>query len=206
MANPFDQNDSFGKSHTSEETNPFASPLAVSDAIRDDYQGTDAEWIRQQHIKHEASIKSIGLLYYLGTALTGIGGLFMLIFLANDQSVSPGERPIILVLGVVYLAIAALSFFAARGIRSFQKWGRPLATILAVLSLLNLPIGTLIGGYTLYLIWSEKGNFIFSDAYPPIVAATPHVKYKTSIVVWIFLGLLVIALVALIAAAMFAES
>jgi hypothetical protein len=54
-----------------------------------------------------------------------------------------------------------------------------------------VPIGTLINAYILYLVFSRKGRTILSEDYQQVIAATPHIKYKTSIIVWIFLGLLV---------------
>ena len=47
----------------------------------------------------------------------------------------------------------------------------------------------------LYLIFSKKGAMVFSDEYKEIIRQTPEMKYRTSIVVWIFLGLLVLLIV-----------
>ena len=63
--------------------------------------------------------------------------------------------------------------------------------MLSAIGLLGFPIGTLINGYILYLFLSKKGRTIFAPAYQDVIAATPHVKYRTSIVIWIFLALLV---------------
>jgi len=54
--------------------------------------------------------------------------------------------------------------------------------------LIGFPIGTLIHGYILYLYWGTKGRKVFSPEYKQIIAGTPHVKYKTSIIIWILLG------------------
>ena len=45
----------------------------------------------------------------------------------------------------------------------------------------GFPIGTLINGYVLYLLLSQKGRTIFTDAYRRVVTETPHVKYRTPI-------------------------
>jgi ABC-type multidrug transport system permease subunit len=55
--------------------------------------------------------------------------------------------------------------------------------------MLGFPIGTLINAYILYLFLSKKGRTVFSPGYQEVIAATPDVKYKTSIVVWIFIAL-----------------
>lgn len=36
----------------------------------------------------------------------------------------------------------------------------------------------------------------FSDEYKDIIAATPQIKYKTSIIVWIFLIIIIVGLLA----------
>ena len=50
----------------------------------------DAEAIevRNEHIKHEASVKSIGLLYYLGGAGAILGSLSMLMLVAGEGASS----------------------------------------------------------------------------------------------------------------------
>jgi hypothetical protein len=62
------------------------------------------------------------------------------------------------------------------------------------LGLIGFPIGTLISVYFLYLLLSQKGAYVFSPEYAQVIAATPHIQYKTSIVVWIFLGLLLVVI------------
>jgi hypothetical protein len=63
--------------------------------------------------------------------------------------------------------------------------------VLSCFGLLGFPIGTLISAYFLYLLSSQKGVYIFSPEYARVIAATPHIKYKTSIIGWILLGILV---------------
>ena len=67
-----------------------------------------------------------------------------------------------------------------------------IAIVLSAIGLLGFPIGTLISAYFLYLLVSEKGKVVFSDEYKEVIRKTPHIRYKTSIVVWIFLGLLLL--------------
>jgi hypothetical protein len=70
--------------------------------------------------------------------------------------------------------------------------------VLSEVGLLGFPIGTLINGYILYLLLSKKGRKVFSDEYRQIVSLTPHIKYRTSIVVCILLGLIVLMVAAAI--------
>jgi hypothetical protein len=81
-------------------------------------------------------------------------------------------------------------------LRRLKPGARTPAIVMSGLGLLAFPLGTLINGYILWLLLSRKGSFILSPAYGPIVEATPHIKYRTSVWVWILLGLIVALLVA----------
>ena len=110
---------------------------------------------------------------------------------------APGEMPsattgiFMLVFSVFVLALSVGQIFAAVGLRTLASWAKIPASIIAGFGLLGVPVGTLISAYVLYLIWSEKGKMVFSPEYKDVIRQTPHIKYKTSIIVWIFLGLLV---------------
>ena len=163
--------------------NPYAAPAAP---VEDVGTNAEAEAIRQAHITHEASIKAVGFLYYLGGVLVTIGGLASL-----------SGRPDSGEIGVaIFLVIVGIGqFFAGWGVRAFTKWGRVLGCVLSGLGLLAFPIGTAINAYILYLFLSKKGRTIFAPEYQDVIAATPHIKYRTSILVWIFLALIVALIV-----------
>ena len=75
--------------------------------------------------------------------------------------------------------------------------------MLSAIGLIGFPVGTLINAYVLYLLLSKKGRTIFTPAYLDVIAATPHVKYRTSIIVWIFLALIVVVMLAAVLVPMF---
>lgn len=72
-------------------------------------------------------------------------------------------------------------------------------SMLTVLGLLGIPIGTLISLSILYLLLSEKGRMVFSPEYKAVIAATPHVRYRTSLVNWVLLFVFLAVLVGLVA-------
>lgn len=78
---------------------------------------------------------------------------------------------------------------------------RTAAIVLSVLGLLAIPIGTIISAYFLYLLASKKGEFVFSEEYAQVRAATPEIKYRTSRIVWGFLIALILLIVLGIVAA-----
>src|SRR5262245_25561005 len=164
--------------------NPYAAPTAP---VEDVSANPEAEATRRAHISHEASIKAVGILYYLGGVLLTISGVVSLVGAQMD--------PAAMGIAVGLIAVGVAQLFAGWGVRAFRSWGRIFGCVLSAIGLLGFPIGTLINGYILYLLLSKKGRTIFTPEYQAVIAATPQVKYKTSIVVWIFLAL-VIALIA----------
>src|SRR5262245_59132715 len=143
--------------------NPYAPPRArVSDVGE---ASSEAEVIRREHLKHEASIRSVGVLYYLGGAalvLAAVGTIGVLSGRA-DQSTF-----IAMLAFVVYIAFGVFSIFVGRGVRRLRSWARTASTVLAVIGLLAFPVGTLVNGYILYLLHSAKGKRIFAADYPAI--------------------------------------
>ena len=103
----------------------------------------------------------------------------------------------------MYFGIGILQAVTAIGLRRLQPWARIVAAILSTFGLLGIPIGTLIGAYFLYLLLSKKGSVVFSEEYKQVIAETPHLKYRTSKIVLVLLGLLLFLLFAGIMAALF---
>ena len=112
----------------------------------------------------------------------------------------PGDPPAALFLGIgaFYLVMGLLQGFTAYGIRRFKGWARIIAIIFSVIGLIVFPLGTLISGYFLYLLLSEKGKVVFSDWYQQVIAKTPHIKYRTSKIAWVALGLLVLLILVVV--------
>ena len=159
--------------------------------------------IRQAHIKHEASVKSIGTLYYLaviGLLIAMFGGIMALV--EESRRIEGADLAALahavggtLVTLFICAALAALHGVAGYGIRNLKPWGRIVGIVLSAIGLLAIPVGTIISAYILYLLISRKGRMVFSPGYKEIIAATPGVKYKTSPVVWILLGLIVLGVI-----------
>jgi hypothetical protein len=87
-----------------------------------------------------------------------------------------------------------LLFFGGWGLRKLTPWGRVVGIVIGVIGLAAIPIGTILSIYILYLLLSKKSKMVFSPAYKEVMAATPKVKYKTSIWVWMVLGFVILLL------------
>jgi hypothetical protein len=166
-------------------TNPYAVSDSGVDLGVDNT--TQLEAMRQEYIKHEASIKSIGVLYFIAAVLFGFVGA---------TSFSTGKEG--LMPALIGCAVCALYLWLGISVQRLKRGSKVGVGILSGLGLLAIPVGTLINAYILWLVFSAKGKTIFSDEYKEVIAATPHIKYKSSKIVVGFLIVIVIIFAALV--------
>lgn len=162
--------------------NPYQAPAVVEVAAE-----LDAESTRRKYLNHEASVKGVGSLYILGGVLGVIGLLGLLAGFAFGVQ----ELVILVLMG----GIGVMQLIAGPGLRKFTSTGRILGAVIAGISLIVFPIGTVIGAYILYLLLGAKGKVVFSPEYQAVIAQTPHIRYRTSKVVWILLLLVLVLIV-----------
>jgi hypothetical protein len=181
----------------SSHPNPYEPPKAeVADIAVVD---SEAESIRREHIKHESSIRSVGALYYLGGGLMIVSAIGLLAASALE--------PNSMWFGIsgAYVVLGIFSWVVGWHLRRLRNWARVAAIVLSSIGLLGFPLGTIINAYILYLMLSQKGRRIFQADYVEIVEATPHIRYRTSALVWIVLAILIVGMVAAITIPMLAN-
>jgi hypothetical protein len=178
--------------------NPYQAPASAGEVSG--LPPDSPESIRRAHLNHEASVRSIGNLCYLGAILWSLGATFAISSLSNLQRQPDGWVSAAGLVGdflvglILPVAMALLLFFGGRGLRKLTPWGRVVGIVIGVIGLAAIPVGTILGIYILYLLLSKKGKMVFSPAYKEVRAATPDVKYKTSMVVWVVLGIFILLL------------
>lgn len=177
------------------ETNPYAPPQ-VTELSASRPGNAEAEAIRQEHIKTEATVKSVGTLFYLGMVLWGMLGVTIVIgfIRKTDQS--------IFLEGNVILVVAMIQGILAYGLRRLRSWARWPSVALSIIGLLGFPLGTIISIMILLNLIGAKASMVFSPQYKDIIAATPHVKYKSSVVPIILLVILLLILIGVIVSVM----
>jgi hypothetical protein len=173
--------------------NPYQTPT-VSEVAAPLEPLSDAAQIRQKHLRHEASLKGMGSLFFLG------GVLFLLsmaqalwVTFAVSRFGQPQGLEIVMLLAV--LLLIPLQFICWWGLRKLKSWVSIPAGILSGLGLFVFPVGTILGVYFLYLLFSQKGRMILSPVYQEIIAQTPGMKYRTPIWIWILLVVIVLLIV-----------
>jgi len=152
------------------ETNPYAAPIAMVADVRPGL--SEAESVREAHIRHERQVKSIGALYFLGTFGMGVSTIGLLV-------AAGGEGPPWLV--PFYATMTFVSFVVGYGFRRLRSWVRIPGGILSALGLLAFPLGTLVNTWALWAMFSAKGQVVLAPDYAAIIAATPHVRYRYSL-------------------------
>ncbi|MEM1202539.1 MAG: hypothetical protein AAGN66_04865 [Acidobacteriota bacterium] len=187
--------------HSSQDPiNPYAPPTArLAPSGADPNSSPDAEAIRHQYLKHEASIRSIGSLYYFGAIMLGLSCLvFVIQAIVQLRSPSDSGESFAALIGTTAITflLALLYRWIGKGLRSLDNKVVLVTTVLLALGLLGIPIGTLISAYFLYLIHSKKGKMVLSPEYRAIVAQTPHIRYRTPVWILVLLAVIVIAIVA----------
>ncbi|HEU5342188.1 zinc ribbon domain-containing protein [Edaphobacter sp.] len=67
------------------------------------------------------------------------------------------------VIATVTLVGAALSLFTGYALLTRQSWGRVLAIVVAILSLIRIPFGTALGIYTLWVLGAGDAGLEYQD-------------------------------------------
>lgn len=67
-------------------------------------------------------------------------------------------RPLLSAIAIVLVVKAAVGIAAGLGLLQRQDWGRILAIVLGVISLINIPFGTALGIYTLWVLVSPGAD------------------------------------------------
>lgn len=169
-----------------DDFNPYAAPKA--EVLTQD---SEAEATRRKYINHESSIKSIGCLYWVVAI-----ALVAVLITVGSSLVRESVWAVGLLAGLTLLAVAV-----GGGLRKLRRWAGILAAlwsaILVVMGIISLPrsgIQMVISLYVLWLMISPKGLFVTSAEYRAIVAQTPHVKPRTSVVAWVLLVIFLLIL------------
>jgi hypothetical protein len=72
----------------------------------------------------------------------------------------------------VLLIFSAPSIIAGAGLLSFRPWARILMLVISVLDLVNIPVGTALGVYGMWVLLSKDGAALFEQT-----GAAPSVQY-----------------------------
>src|SRR5882762_1854079 len=109
--------------------------------------------------------KTLATLYFIYGAMHGLtlAGLLLLVLVVKVAALGPGSISTLwIVLGVLIfvvllLVVGLLPLAVGCALRNRRRWARPLGLSLGVVSLINIPVGTALGIYTIKFFRSEGG-------------------------------------------------
>ena len=127
--------------------------------------GVAAMPVRQDPM--ERHVHLLGVLWLVLGLLTALGGVA--VFIVAHVIFGPGGvatqdgaplflPPLLSLVSILVLVKAAASFLAGLGLLQRQSWGRVLALVLGFISLINVPFGTALGIYTIWVLLSANAE------------------------------------------------
>ena len=116
-------------------------------------------------------VRLVGILWMAYSALHAVGGVALIIVaqvifghafhISNGgppPEVSVWLRPLLTVIGWLLLAKSAAGFFAGWGLLQREDWARTIALVVGFVALLNPPLGTALGIYTLWVLLPRQSD------------------------------------------------
>ena len=113
-------------------------------------------------------IQTLAVLWLAASALNLIGGAVLFVLGGTlfgrfghigPNGVAPGFlHGLFYVLGMLVLLKALAGFAAGWGLLERQPWARTLTLVLGFVSLLNLPLGTALGIYTIWVLLAPQAD------------------------------------------------
>jgi len=123
---------------------------------------TPAVWPQPGRVQRHLHL--LGILWLAVSAFNALAGLFVLILGTSlfphlrEMDKVPPDVPVgfltslFTTIGILILAKAALGFLSGWGLMQRERWARVLALLLAFIALFNIPFGTAIGVYTMWVL------------------------------------------------------
>lgn len=108
-----------------------------------------------QHIKIVGWVHLVfGALGVLGAVVFGGFGAIVGLFSGEAGGLMAGG--IMGLLAIFFGLLALPSLLGGWGLLNYKPWARIVVIVLSVLNLLNIPFGTLIGGYSLWVLFNDE--------------------------------------------------
>ena len=132
-------------------------------------------------MEKEKHIAILGILHIARGAIVLLVGMMGFGFFAgigvlSGDTTAMGILGLIGTIAVVFMGVIALpSILAGIGLVQRREWGRILALVVGVLSLIDIPFGTALGVYTIWVLMDEGIKKVFSGGTAVTPVAVPQV-------------------------------
>jgi len=103
-------------------------------------------------------LRAVLVLTVMHTFLTGWGGSWWGDSMTNSGFHPSWLAPLIPVIGFFTLLWCCLAAFTGYSLLKRKPWGRTLAIVVAILTLIKIPVGTALGIYTLWALAPDTSS------------------------------------------------
>lgn len=154
--------------------------------------------LRKDYIRHEASLRTAGSLYYVKSGFATLMALGIVFWAERVQPENELTVVAKVIIGVL-LALALVGIWIGRLFRRLDPAVIKPAKFCSTIGLLAFPHGTIIYGYILHLLRSSKNQAVLSDSYRRLIKKTPEIKCRISPLAWIVAVLVILTVVCIVA-------
>lgn len=108
-----------------------------------------------RHGRIAGHVRLLGILWLGISALRLIPGLFLIAFASRgifSDDVPPFVHALLPAIGLIFLLCAGIGIAIGWGLLARQPWARMLTIVFGALSLVDIPFGTALGIYTLWVL------------------------------------------------------
>ena len=102
---------------------------------------------------------ALGLFVALAFFMAIVGGGLI----SGDQDAIAITSVVGTIVGSVLGVLSLPAVLAGAGLLRFKAWARMLTLILAAINLPNVPLGTIIGGYSIWVLMSDEAEALFTN-------------------------------------------
>jgi len=123
----------------------------------------------------EKHITLVGVLNIVYCSLAVLGGMIILLvamgfdrlmeLLMREGCIQPYDVPagvleivpvVLAVVGVIMIAVSAVGIVGAAGVLKRKSWGRILLLIVSFFNLARIPLGTILGAYSIWVLMNDE--------------------------------------------------
>lgn len=115
----------------------------------------------------EKHVRILGILYII-FSIIGIGVGILLYSILYASGVFSNDPEAMKILQIIGLALGGLSILVSIpgliggiGLLTHQYWAKVLLLIIGILNLLNIPFGTILGIYTIWVLMNNRTDQVF---------------------------------------------
>lgn len=131
----------------------------------------------------ETHVKVLGVLYLASSALFLLAALVLILAIGSAAGIvgvaaDPNDAAVAIpilgiagtALGVMLAVLAVPGIVAGWGLLALQPWARIVAIVLSAVNILNIPFGTVLGIYGLWVLLNKDTERLFTPTTLPTTA------------------------------------